>query len=1150
MQKKIQASNSKKTSTVDDAVRLFNSGLYEEASKALENSDINDLPNEQKSTQIKAGIALRQNKIKEALDLILEFEVKYGLNTSDIINLKGIALRSNGNFNEAYALLKDGHKKYPKAIDIAHNLSLTAGDLSKYDEAIEAAQAVLKVDPNFIESIKNLAKIYITTRKVVDARIALDRLRDLQPESLDVLVGEGAIELINGNTAKAASIYREVLKRNPDLGVAWANLGICQKFENDYVSAKTSLEKACKLEPKQVEHIWNLSLVQLALGHFETGWRNYEIRYDSRRIATDRVILPVTQVPMLAKGDNVKNKSIVLLQEQGFGDTFQFLRYSKELKLEGAREIIAIVGKELIDVIKTIPWIDRVQYQMIGEKLPDYWIFPMSLPNRYGIKDPKESPKPVPYISAEKSRENHWKARLANADPNKLKVGLVWAGRETHTNDKNRSMSLIQLSELKVLCGSVEFISLQKGTKENEALDAPFPMRRLGNEIENFSDTAAIIANLDLLISIDSAPLHLAGAMNAPVWALIPANFDFRWMVDRNSSPWYPSMTLFRQEKVLDWQPVMKKVITSLTAMVKEKKGYWKAKAYDEHPTLKGTSIAGLNLYLQSAYQFHIEDNIDKATPLYLEVLSIDPLNLDAIRNLAAIYRKRGNREKAGQLYERGIAQGKPDAVLNLNYARFLLESGNKTQALKHINEALQLESSSADARNLYRQITGYEYADALPRSNLISQIAQYPSEKILLSNLILFIKEGKVDLANKELLRLLSLTTPSVEYVILAAHLYQDNNEMELALECYARAIELNSSHPEIYINRGVLRAKQGNYIEAIEDVRKCIALAPDHAEAHFHLSIYLLTLGEYSEGWKEYEWRMDSRRTAAERVVKPNLSMPMWRGESLQGKRIMLMPEQGFGDSIQFIRYAQFLKEQGAIVIAAAHQPLLTIFKSCKWIDELVGEGEGVRYDYWCFTMSLPLLAKTTLQTVPQVIPYLATSKEKQKQWHQWLYPKEQPKTKPLIGLCWQGSGKFKRNQFRNIPFEALYPLLEMTEFDFIGLTREEDSKRNYEWQDGNLRNAGPLMQDFSDTAGIVHHLDLLITIDSAPAHIAGAMGKPCWIALDSVLPDFRWMLGRADNPWYPNTLLYRNTEHGGWKDTVDNIKMSLKAFKKENP
>jgi hypothetical protein len=329
---------------------------------------------------------------------------------------------------------------------------------------------------------------------------------------------------------------------------------------------------------------------------------------------------------------------------------------------------------------------------------------------------------------------------------------------------------------------------------------------------------------------------------------------------------------------------------------------------------------------------------------------------------------------------------------------------------------------------------------------------------------------------------------------------------------------------------------------------VNKALKLAPENAEAHFNLSLFLLTQGRFEEGWPEYEWRMDPRRTRQERVQKPPLKMPMWQGESLQGKAILLMPEQGFGDYIQFIRYSQHLKSLGATVIAAAPAPLVEMLKTCSWIDQVAQDGDQINYHFWAFPMSLPFFAKTSLETIPKTIPYLKASPEKIIQWQDWLVANGFELEKPIIGICWQGAKTHKHDRQRSLQPKDLESLIKkFPQYQFIGVVKEPRVLASYKIGKSELINAGPAIHDFADTAALLQNLDHFITIDSAPAHLAGALGVPTWIMLDS-LPDFRWMLDRADSPWYPTVTLYRKPLKGNWTSVLDLISKDLTKLKKK--
>ena len=1129
----------------DQALALFNKNDFAKALEAVSKIQNPDKSLAEKINILRAAISLKSGKTEQAITFLNEIESSINENKDQWINLKGIAFRAKGMLKEALSVLDEGHKQYPGSLDIAHNLAVTLTDLAQFDRAIEAAQAAKKINPNFPEIYRNLGRVYISRRDVESAKVVFQTLSKLDPGCEDVEVGFGAIALIENKPNEAIPYFEKAIAINPKGGPSWANLGICHKYLGNFQRAKECLAQAMINDPVQVEHRWNMALLQLTTGEMGPGWINYECRFDPARISVDRVVRPNTSLPMLTASDSMQGKTIILLQEQGFGDTFQFYRFARELKLEGAARVVAIVSPELNEVVRTIPWIDEAYHEVNGDiTLADYWVFPMSLPARYGVVDDLTIPKPIPYIKVDPEVQALWAKRFEKINSKKIRVGLVWAGRESHTNDKNRSMKLSDFNGLSRFSDRIEFISMQKGRRENDEKDPNWKVTKCGEQIETFMDSAAIMANLDLLISIDSAPVHIAGAIGAPVWVLIPFIFDFRWMENREDSPWYPSLRLFRQKDISEgWGPVLKRLEVALEKFLDEKPTRWQPSPFYYEPSVKkSTTYAGIMLWLHSAFRYHMDGKVDQAQELYQLVLQYDPNNIDAARNLAVLLRANGNITEALALYQYGEAQQFRDADFYVNYANLLVQLDQLPTAIEKVDKALGINPKNLKALSLGAQCS--ERLGLLDQAvqifSLMQTIEWSLESEIKLASLLL--SQGKV---NDALLRAEPLVKshPKIcEVQILAAQIYQTMDADEKAKQAYALAGAINENHPDLYFNRAILNAKIGKIEEAITDSRKAISILPQNPEFHFQLATFLLTAGQFKEGWKEYEWRMHPQRLALQRVIKPSfVGISMWQGESLKDRSILIVPEQGFGDQIQFVRYAKWLKELGATVLVGAQPPLLEIMKSCPWIDGVVGDGESFAADYWTFPMSLPMLANTELDGIPAPVPYLFANSKKVTQWKKWLGEKGINANKPIVGLCWQGDGKHVQDAKRSIPVELLEDLIKLPQYQFVGITRDQNAKSSYEIGNRSIPNAGPELVNFSDTAALLENIDLLITIDSAPAHLAGAMGKPCWILLDSFV-DFRWMLDAKTSPWYPSILLYRKKVGGNWAAVIERLKKDL--------
>jgi len=316
--------------SLDKATELFNQSQFAAAQKIIDSIKNPGIYIEVVGI-LRAAIKIKQGQFEECLKLLEKIEPIIKEKRPEFINIKGIALRSTSQLEAGFDLLQKGHEQYPQNLDIAHNFAVTATDMAKFDVAIAAEKAAIQINPNYHEVYRNLGRVYVTLRDTKNAKWVFDKLNELAPECEDVQVGKGAIALIENQPEVAIPYFKRAIELNPLAGPAMANLGISHKYLGNFKKAKECLEKALLNDPGQVEHRWNLALCQLTLGELGPGWLNYECRFDPARISVDRVSMPKTNLPMLKPEDSAKGKTIILVQEQGFGDTFQFYRFAREL---------------------------------------------------------------------------------------------------------------------------------------------------------------------------------------------------------------------------------------------------------------------------------------------------------------------------------------------------------------------------------------------------------------------------------------------------------------------------------------------------------------------------------------------------------------------------------------------------------------------------------------------------------------------------------------------------------------------------------------------------------------------------------------------------------------------------------------------------
>lgn len=396
-----------------------------------------------------------------------------------------------------------------------------------------------------------------------------------------------------------------------------------------------------------------------------------------------------------------------------------------------------------------------------------------------------------------------------------------------------------------------------------------------------------------------------------------------------------------------------------------------------------------------------------------------------------------------------------------------------------------------------------------------------------------------------------------------------------ESAEACYRRSIELNAGHSETHLNLGVLLANQKRFTEALAAYQQAIALKPHapHAwsnlgalyactkreteaerchrtaifldgsynTARFNLSYLLLRQGRFEEGWS----CLEARKGCA--TLFPNLSVPRWQGEALAGKSILIDYEAGHGDMIQFCRYAAVLKAQGtASVTLICHPSLKTLLATLESVDTVIAFDEPIpssEWNFWTPLLSLPYCCRTRLESIPAAIPYLHAPADRIEKWTPLL-----PKNGLRVGLAWKGNPLFENDADRSLPsIDVLAPLWSVAGVTFISLQKGEGE---YETAPGGLQliRLGPKLTDFADTAAVVAGLDLVICVDTAMAHLAGALGKPCWILLPEYKTDWRWLTDRTDTPWYPKVMqLYRQS--GDWSSVIARIVHDLEQLVQEH-
>ncbi len=520
--------------------------------------------------------------------------------------------------------------------------------------------------------------------------------------------------------------------------------------------------------------------------------------------------------------------------------------------------------------------------------------------------------------------------------------------------------------------------------------------------------------------------------------------------------------------------------------------------------------------------------------------IELKPDLAQAYLNRGIIQRELKQLDAALASYDRAIAINAGFAEAHSNRGDVLKELKQLGAALASCNRAIALKPDFAEAYsnrgNVLKELN--QWNEALASCNraiaLKADLAQAHCNR---GNVLFALRQCEAALASYD--QAIAIKADYAEAYTNRGNVLAELGQFDAALASYDRAIVLKPGDPDAHSNRGTLFHRVNQIDAALASYDQAIEVDAGFADGRVNRSMASLLIGDYASGWLDLEWR-EKRRFA----------QPQWLGEqSIEGKTVLLHSEQGLGDTLQFCRYAHLVAGLGAKVILQVQEPLASLLASLEGIEKLLATADvPPAFDYHCPLMSLPLAFKTTLSTIPARIPYLRASAEKTLEWKVRLGEKR----KIRVGLVW--SGCFRPNQpelwavnrRRNVPLAKL-AVLKHPDIEFYTLQKGQPAELELadalskNWDGPHLIDYTSELRDFSDTAGLVENLDLVISVDTSTAHLAGALGKPVWI-LNRFDTCWRWLLRRDDSPWYPTVRLYRQETAGDWDGVVRRVKQDL--------
>ena len=540
---------------------------------------------------------------------------------------------------------------------------------------------------------------------------------------------------------------------------------------------------------------------------------------------------------------------------------------------------------------------------------------------------------------------------------------------------------------------------------------------------------------------------------------------------------------------------------------------------------------------LQDAIALHRQGRLAEAEKLYARVLKSFPDQFDALHLLGLAKLQSGKAGEAQRLIAAALKVAPQSADAHANMGLVLGALKRPTDALASFDRALALDpghlEASANRGNVLLDLARNDEALACFDQVLTREPRHLPS-RVNRGNALLAL--GRAEEAIPEYDAALALSPSDLRALLNRASALQRLGRNADALAGFDRVLALVPAYPEALNGRGLALQALGRHEDALESYAKAVTLNKDYVEAHFNEALALLTLGNYPRGFAEYEWRL--RRPG---LTRRSFGKPLWLGEYPLGRKtILLHAEQGLGDTIMLVRYAILLARGGANVVLETQGELKDLLTQLDGITVVVRGDPLPAYDVHCPLGSLPLAFRTEPTTVPAEIPYLSASEAHLARW--------QPRLAALagkrVGLAWAGNPTHANDRNRSVALARFAPLLSTPGVTFVGLQRDiADHEGDVARVGMNLVSFGPDFGDFSDTSAVVSSCDLVISVDTAVAHLAAAMGRPTFV-LVPFWPDWRWTLSGERSPWYPQVRLFRQARDGDWDSVIARVAAEMTA------
>jgi tetratricopeptide (TPR) repeat protein len=1031
--------------------------------------------------------------------------------------------------NDALVAYQRAISLTPTNSELFYKQGKCLADLTRFNEAEVSFKTAIELRPDFENAYYQLGAIYQELKNYISAKEIFNQLIILNPKNPNGYSGLTDVFILESQFEKAYQTQISGIKihQTETVEIHRQMMHICANIYGKEKEVEYHLNRIEQIAPDashfndavhfireqkfseafaildQFDHEsvvgdtaeFNKALALLVLGFYREGWIAYESRKNAKLIQ-ESILHTSKYIPLpFWDGTPILDKTLVVVLEQGIGDCIHFIRYLPLLKQYASKVIFTCnpIIERLFRCIPDIELADSVE-DVINA---DYQILLISLPMIFKT-ELATIPNVVPYLSAETELVEVWQSRLMPWK-NTFKVGLVWAGGAIFKGDLNRSVKLSQFAPIFEL-QRVTFFSLQLGPQSAQIQEKPVGAELIDftEYITDFSDTAAFVTELDLVISVDTSVAHLAGALGKPLWVLLPFYPDHRWFLEREDNPWYPTARLFRQDRTRRWDDVFLKVKDALSSAVSVQN----ARPIVLIPPKRDLATES-ELQMQKGRVAYQQGEYEQARSIFERAVVLNPALPNAWYNLGLANQALDRPLVAKASYLRVLALDPSDSGVYFNLGCIAANHRDYTEAWDYFSKSWNLNPADPE--------TAYNYSHLLwnvlqlDQALLVQEqgLKMNPTHKLAWANYALILKES-------------GRQEDSETAINKAIHYSMDDDD-------------------ELWLQYGSILLALKYFDLALSAYQHAISLNPENYSARLYISFIYIKQGRWLEGWNWFEYRLHIPAS-----TKQTYTSPIWDGRETPRAILLVHSEQGLGDMIQFMRYLPLLKPLFKEVVLHMPKAIAPLFNMIPGVDHWVVSSDTTipDHDVRISAMSLPAIFETRVDHIPGKVPYLYVPEQS---LYKWQSLPEMQANIIRVGLVWAGNRLYYNDLRRSIAFELLQPILLLQNIQFWSLQKEHEPQSRHPDIKLKIIDKMYLSADMADTAALIMNLDLVITVDTVVAHLAGALGKEVWILLP-FNSDYRWLDEGNHTPWYPSARLFRQDRPRDWPHVIKNVKSEL--------